>query len=174
MGCTKALCKLTPTQTFLEHIVETIQQTDIQNIVVVTGAQAEEIQKQLAHLNVIWIQNQQWQTTHMLESLTCGLKAIPDHHTVIHWPVDCIGITANDLKKLMDAPEAPFAVLANQGIPGHPLRISPENVQKLKSGNHQAQSLREFVDLNTCLKIEAQSDALMNCNDPKTLQNFML
>ena len=174
MGCPKALCHIRPNTNFLEHIVQTIRSVASLPIVVVTGAQTEEVRQFHAHLDVIWAENAAWQTTHMLESLICGLARVPEHHAVLHWPVDCIGVSPKDLQNLIAAPEAPFAVLAHQGTPGHPLRIASHKAQMLRNPAFQANSLRTFVESDTCTSIEAAPEVLINCNDAQTLKNFML
>jgi molybdenum cofactor cytidylyltransferase len=173
MGCPKALCRLPSERTFLEHIVQTAQRASISSIVVVTGAQAEDVRQVHRHLDVTWCENKDWQSTYMLESLVCGLHHVPAHHMVLHWPVDCIGITAEDLCYLIQSPISPFAVPTNNGQPGHPLRISSPKVEILKS-QHPFSSLKEFVASDICTKIEVKSDVLLNCNDREALQNFML
>lgn len=173
MGCPKALCRLMADKTFLDIIIETVQSADIKHIVVVIGAQAEEVRQAHRHLDVVWCENKNWKNTHMMESLICGLHHVPAHHMVLHWPVDCIGITAEDLRILIQSPMSPFAVPANNDMPGHPLRISSQKAEILKS-THDFQSLKEFVASDWCTKIEVKSDVLLNCNDRVALQNFML
>ena len=173
MGCPKALCRLPSERTFLEHIVQTAHRASISSIVVVTGAQAENVRQAHRHLDVTWCENKDWQSTYMLESLVCGLHHVPAHHMVLHWPVDCIGITAEDLCYLIQSPISPFAAPTNNGQPGHPLRISSPKVEILKS-QHPFSSLKEFVASDICTKIEVKSDVLLNCNDREALQNFML
>ena len=175
MGQNKALCRL-ESETFLESIVTVLKSVtapQISPIVVVTGSQADLVRQIHETLDVVWACNPQWQTTHMLESLTCGLQYVPAGYAVLHWPVDCIGIHHDDLIHLLSAPPAPFTVLACDGKPGHPMRIAPEWADRIRCGQHQFSSLRDFFKECPRSLVEISHHALMNCNDPQTLADFI-
>ena len=173
MGQNKALCKLSPSETFLSSIVHTLTKACVDKIIVVIGAQAESVQNCHAQLDVQWVINPDWKNTYMLESLTCGIRACPPGCSIIHWPVDCVGVHPRDLIRLLEAPPAPFAALSFNGKCGHPLRIAPEKATILRNGNHDFASLRDFFHSDACTCIEADYPALMNCNDPQSLADFI-
>ncbi|GEM_PF-2338606 len=173
MGHNKALCRLPLSGTFLSSIVHTLQAANVTQIAVVIGAQANEVMQTHLDLNVQWVFNPQWTDTFMLESLTCGIRACPPEWGIIHWPVDCIGVHPQDLIRLLNAPPAPFAALSFNGKCGHPLRIAPEKATILRNGNHDFASLRDFFLSDACTCIEADHPALMNCNDPQSLADFI-
>ena len=171
MGCPKALCLLGHCS-FLSSIVETLYSVCVDNIIVVVGAEAQRIRDAHANLSVQWVENADWQHTYMLESLLCGLERVPQKHAVIHWPVDCVDVHVEDLKHLMDT-KAPLASLAYDGVPGHPMRLTPEYVALLRQKAPQYVSLRQFVD-EFCLEtIAAQHPALMNSNTPQRLDDYL-
>ncbi len=172
MGQNKALCKLSDHETFLESIVNSLHACSIGNIVVVTGAQDQIVRSVHHNLPVKWCYNERYQSTFMLESLTCGLQLVPEQAAVIHWPVDCLFIHPDDLKTLIHAPESPLAVLSWNHEPGHPLRIAPQTAEILRKNADKYSSLREFVESQKCLCIEAAHESLLNCNDPQTLDAF--
>ncbi|MBO4350302.1 MAG: NTP transferase domain-containing protein [Proteobacteria bacterium] len=174
MGHNKALCRLPHSGTFLSSIVNTLQAAEVTQIVVVIGAQANEVIQAHPDLHVNWVVNPLWANTFMLESLTCGIQHTPKECNIIHWPVDCVGVHLQDLQKLLTSPLlTPFAALSFHGKSGHPLRIAPQAADILRSGNHTFHSLREFFHSGECTYIEADQDALMNCNDPQRLADFI-
>ena len=173
MGQNKALCRLSPSETFLSSIVNALTNAGVSKIVVVIGAQAEDVQQCHADLHVQWVINPDWKTTYMLESLTCGIRACTPEHGILHWPVDCVGVRTSDLIRLLNAPPAPFAALAWHGRCGHPLRISPEKADILRNGLHDFATLRDFFHSAPCRIVEAEHPALMNCNDPQRLADFI-
>ena len=173
MGQNKALCQLSPSETFLSSIVHTLTKAGVDKIIVVIGAQAETVQQCHANLDVQWVVNPDWKTTYMLESLTCGIRACSPECGIIHWPVDCVGVHPSDLMRLLAAPQAPFAALSFQGKRGHPLRIAPHKASILRTCSHTFTSLRDFFYSDSCICIEANYPALMNCNDPHRLADFI-
>ena len=171
MGCPKALCLLGHLS-FLASIVETLHAVSVDDITVVIGADAQRIRNTHANLAVQWVENADWRHTYMLESLLCGLKRVPQNHAVIHWPVDCVDVHVEDLKQLMDT-KAPLASLAYDGVPGHPMRLAPKCVALLRQKANQYASLRQFVDEVGLETIAAQHPALMNCNTPQRLGDYL-
>ena len=175
MGHNKALCRLEH-ESFLTSIVRVLNlmaAPPIHPIVVVTGAQAEIVREYHNNLDVIWAFNPDWESTHMLESLTCGLQNIPVGYHVLHWPVDCVAITPNDLQRILDAPPNQCAALSYRGLHGHPIRLTPFCADMLRSGQHHYSSLKEVFNEHTRTYIEATSEPLMNCNNPQILAEFM-
>ena len=176
MGQNKALCWFRQ-ETFLSSIVHCLQSIPAPNIspiVIVTGAQSDEVR--IAHQDlagIVWTHNSDWKHTHMLESLACGLRLVPHGYHVLHWPVDCIAVTTQDLQKLLNAPSEQCAVLAYRGKSGHPIRLTPECADLIRTENHGYHSLREvFFDYPRMI-VEAGTEPLMNCNDPQILADFM-
>ena len=108
MGQPKALCRLGSDETFLSSIVSSIQSVGLPSqIIVVVGAESRQIIQSHASLAVTWVENQAWASTHMLDSLLCGLRAIQTSCPcpVLHWPVDCIGVRSVDVRHLLEAPK---------------------------------------------------------------------
>ena len=174
MGQNKALCHI-GSETFLSSIVRTLKNvtTKIDPIVVVTGAQDELVRLQHAALPVVWAHNALWQTTHMLESLACGLSLVPDDCDVIHWPVDCIGISSPDLARLLDLPEGQTGVIGVNGKPGHPVKFSADQMRELRQKTHGYQSLKDVFLSRSYTVIDASGPVMMNCNDPRALSDFV-
>ena len=176
MGQPKALCRLGSDETFLSSIVSSIQSVGLPSqIIVVVGAESRQIIQSHASLAVTWVENQAWASTHMLDSLLCGLRAIQTSCPcpVLHWPVDCLGVRSVDVRHLLEAPDAPFCALAHHGVPGHPVRISSDTVSWLLEHAHRYQSLRDILAHRSCSYVEAPKEVLTNCNDPNSLSDFI-
>ncbi len=177
MGQNKALCRLCGDETFLSSIVSSIRSVDMTApIAVVVGAQAEEVKTRHRELSaqapLIWVENTAWQSTHMLDSLMLGISAIPRGHTILHWPVDCIGIMPGDIVKLLTAEDTPFAVLSFRGTPGHPLRIGAQKADWLRDHAASFDTLKSIIHGDRRIFVESDTHALMNCNDPGVLERF--
>lgn len=174
MGKNKALCQLSSDETFLSSIVSSIRSISHDApIAVVIGAQAEEVKSIHRSLcddpNLFWVENLSWQSTHMLDSFMLGLYALPRHCIALHWPVDCIGIAPADIARLIEAPDAPFAVLSFQGTPGHPLRISANKADWMRDNAASFQSLKQIIHDDKRIFVESNTFAIVNCNDPNRL-----
>lgn len=177
MGQNKALCRLSDGKTFLSSIVSSIRAISLDApIAVVVGAQAEEVQSVHRSLDddpfVQWVKNDRWQSTHMLDSLLLGLRALPRHRAALHWPVDCVGISPVDVVRLLNAPDAPFAVLSFRGIAGHPLRISSQKADWMRDSDPSFSSLKKIVHAEKRLLVDSDSFAMTNCNDPEQLASL--
>lgn len=174
MGINKALCKLSDHETFLTSIVSSIRAiSQCAKIVVVVGAQAQTVMDIHKNLDVHWVENANWKITHMLDSFLCGLSVVPAGIDVLHWPVDCIGIHTDDLLNLLSTPCAAFSMLAFQGIPGHPVRIHASKIPWFLENALKFHSLREIFTTDSCQIINAKQEALMNCNNPQILADFI-
>lgn len=172
MGHNKALCRIDQF-TFLSSIVDTLHKVNVHSIVVVVGSQAQDVMQMHQSLDVIWAENPAWQTTFMLESLVCGLQHVPADHAVLHWPVDCVDVKPSDLNTLIHCDEAPLATLAFAGQPGHPMRISAPAANRLRHDHTRYNSLRDFVKEFGLHVVNAEFDALMNCNTQEKLQDYV-
>lgn len=174
MGKNKALCRLSSGETFLSSIVSLLRRVDSDMfIAVVVGAQIDLVRQTHEHLPVQWVENADWAQNHMFDSLTLGLNVIPENTGVLHWPVDCIGVSFENLKQLIEAPEAPFANLTYHGKSGHPLRIHADVVAWMRQHGNAFSSLRDVMKRFDRLRIEASGQAPVNCNNPEMLAEFM-
>ena len=174
MGKNKALCRLPSGETFLSSIVSLLHRVDSEMvIVVVVGAQIDLVRQTHEHLSVQWVENTDWARNHMFDSLSLGLKFITENTGVLHWPVDCIGVTFENLKQLVEAPQAPFANLTYNGKSGHPLRIHADVVTWMKQHGNAFSSLRDVMKHFDRLRIEASGQVPVNCNNPEMLADFV-
>ena len=64
--------------TAIKRIIVTLQQAGVEPIVVVTGHQADELEKHISKMRVICLRNEEYQTTQMFDSICRGLNYIED------------------------------------------------------------------------------------------------
>lgn len=183
MGKTKALCSF-GRETFLSSIVHTIEEGvkrffcisgQKPKIVVVIGAQAQEVRDAHRTLDVTWAHNEAWAHTHMFESFLCGLDLVTQGCEVIHWPVDCLNIGIQDLCTLVAYPLEGRSIvgLSQDGKPGHPVKLSSSLADGLRREYAEYSSMRDIIHRHTCCYINTHTKALMNCNDPKILAEYL-
>ena len=177
MGMPKALCRLGDC-TFLQNILHTLVRADIQRAIVMVGAEAEKIialhresDKTPTQIDIAFYVSPNWRDEHMLETLTAGISKIHCESGVIHWPVDCVHIHADDLRKLVFCGDEPLRALAWNHTPEHPMRMTPQAVSHFL--HHHYHSLRDFVEELGVTPVEAQHPALLNCNTQAQLQSFV-
>ncbi|MFA9465359.1 MAG: NTP transferase domain-containing protein [Velocimicrobium sp.] len=105
----------------VERVVATFYQAGVNKIVLVTGEQADQVEKQVAHMGVICLRDENYQQADMLRTAKIGftyLEHICDR--IAFCPVDIPMFTVNTVNKLMNAPEQVICP-SYQGIGGHPL-----------------------------------------------------
>lgn len=117
--------------TVIKRIVLTFQNVGISPIVIITGYEAEEIERHLAHYGVIFLQNQNYENSQMLDSVKLGLDFLKHKcDQVIFTPVNIPMFTANTIQKMMKYDERIISP-SYHGKNGHPLLISSELIPQI-------------------------------------------
>lgn len=116
--------------TFAERIIQLFQRAGIEEIVMVTGFQAQELEDKIRYLGIKTIRNEQYETTQMLDSVRLGLDYIKDRcDSVLFSPVDApFGLST--LKKVMDAPGEIVAPVYEDYF-GHPIRFDKKFIPRI-------------------------------------------
>ena len=77
-----------------------LARTGVSPVVMVTGYRGEELKQQLKDTDIIFIQNRQYASTEMLDSLKLGFEAIKGQCSeVLVMPVDVPAVTEENCKK---------------------------------------------------------------------------
>ena len=109
--------------TALQRMIRTLQRVEADPIVIVTGYEAEKIQKQAASLHAICLFHEKWESTDMLASAKIGLAYVKDLcDVVLFTPADIPLFTADTAAALLSS-DAPAAIPAKNGRRGHPLLL---------------------------------------------------
>ena len=70
-------------QTVIEHVVATFLSAGIEDILIVTGAEQERVEKAIDKYPIRKAHNRNYASGEMLSSLQCGLKALPEEAQVV-------------------------------------------------------------------------------------------
>ncbi|MBI2987703.1 MAG: nucleotidyltransferase family protein [Deltaproteobacteria bacterium] len=130
MGSPKALLPISGVS-FIEEIVHALKETKVGRIIVVLGHHAEEIQKKMAHLPVIFVVNEGY-AKGQLSSLVAAIRSFGPHEKVdgvlVHL-VDHPFISPILVDQMIDRfyeSEKLIIVPRYQGRKGHPVLFSRE------------------------------------------------
>ena len=89
--------------TMIEKVIENLKGSEIDKIIVVTGAYMEEIQKVTEPLAIMSCYNDNYKLG-MLSSVKCGFRAIPDEaEAVLVFPGDQPGITPHVIDLVIES-----------------------------------------------------------------------
>ena len=109
--------------TIAQRVVATFHQAGIRKIVMVTGYNAVMLERHLAGSGVIFLRNEDYETTQMFDSVKIGLRYLLDKCSrVLFTPVDVPLFTAQTAKALLNA-SAELACPVCEGEQGHPILI---------------------------------------------------
>lgn len=107
-----------------QRIVATLRQAGAQHIVVVTGFNAEALEKHLSDNGLIFLRNNDYETTDMFTSAKIGLDYLKDKcGAILFTPVDIPLFTCDTVRQLI-ASDADIAIPVCAGAEGHPIRIA--------------------------------------------------
>ncbi len=107
----------------IQRVISTMQQAGVKTVVVVTGFQAEMLEKHIAKMNVICLKNEAYEHTEMFESVKIGMNYLQDKcDKILFTPADIPLFTVETVRLLMNC-SALLAKPVCQGKGGHPLLI---------------------------------------------------
>ena len=107
-----------------QRVVATLQQAGATKIVMVTGYNATVLERHLAGNGIIFLRNENYETTQMFDSVKIGLRYLLDKcDKVLFTPVDVPLFTAHTANILLES-GAELACPVCQGRKGHPILIS--------------------------------------------------
>lgn len=113
--------KMVGSITVVERVVATFIQAGADQIVLVSGEQAPEIEKQVAHMGVVCLRDSDFEKHDMLSSAKIGFAYLkPICERVAFCPVDIPLFTADTVRNLFDSTEKVISP-SYQGRGGHPL-----------------------------------------------------
>ena len=116
-----------------ERVITTFQQAGVGRIVVVTGYQAELLERHLASREVVFLRNERYQETQMFDSACIGLRYLRGKcGRVLFTPVDIPLFTAATVRALLES-DAPLACPVCDGKPGHPTMLSADLIDGILS-----------------------------------------
>ena len=112
-----------------QRIVATLHQAGVTKIVVVTGYNAQMLERHLANNGLVFLRNEDYATTQMFDSAKIGLRYLQDKcDRILFTPVDIPLFTAMTVAELIDS-GAELACPVCRGQTGHPLMIASSLVE---------------------------------------------
>ena len=116
-----------------QRVVATFQQAGVDRIVMVTGYNAVLLERHLSGNGIIFLRNENFETTQMFESACIGLRYLQDKcDRVLITPVDIPLFTAATVRTMMDC-DARLASPSCEGKQGHPTLIAASLIPALLS-----------------------------------------
>ena len=116
-----------------QRVIASLQQAGIDKIVMVTGYNATQLERHLSGLGLIFLRNENYESTQMFESACIGLRYLKDKcDRLLFTPVDIPLFTAATVEKLLDT-DALLACPICDGKRGHPILISSTLVDSILS-----------------------------------------
>ncbi len=114
-----------------QRIIATLQQSGITQIVVVTGYNADELERHLARSGVIFLRNENYENTEMFDSACIGLSYLRDKcDRILFTPVDIPLFRADTVEELLKKhSDVVYPVCA--GSKGHPILLSAKVIDRL-------------------------------------------
>ncbi len=107
-----------------QRVVATLQQAGIENIVMVTGYNATQLERHLSGMGIVFLRNENYERTQMFESACIGFSYLKTKcDRLLFTPVDIPLFTAATVQTLLES-TAPLACPVCDGSCGHPILIA--------------------------------------------------
>jgi molybdate transport repressor ModE-like protein len=114
-----------------QRIVATFNRSGVNKVVMVTGYNAVTLERHLAGNGIIFLRNENYETTQMFDSVKIGLRYLQNKcDKVLFTPVDIPLFTPNTVQAML-ATDAALACPVCRGEKGHPLLIDNRLISKI-------------------------------------------
>ena len=114
-----------------QRIIATFHRAGIDKIVMVTGYNAVALERHLAGEGVIFLRNENYETTQMFDSVKIGLRYLENKcDKVLFTPVDVPLFTVHTVKTILESGN-PLVCPVCQGETGHPLLIDQSLITEI-------------------------------------------
>ncbi len=158
-----------------ERVITTFQQAGVTRIVVVTGYQAELLERHLAGREVVFLRNERYQETQMFDSACIGLEYLRGKcDRVLFTPVDIPLFTAATVRALI-ASDAALACPVCEGKTGHPTLLSEALIEGILSDSGEGGLQGAFSRCGETMRQIPVSDpgVLHDADTPADYQNLL-
>ncbi len=161
--------------TVIKRIVLTFQRAGISPIVIVTGYRGEDIEYHLSDYGVIFLRNEEYERSQMLDSAKIGFKYIKDKtDQVVFTPVNVPMVTPDTIIKLITSGE-PLIVPSYQGKAGHPLLIDNQLLPDILSygGSYGLRGAVQRLDVERKLMEVEDEGIILDMEDMDRLDDLL-
>lgn len=135
-----------------QRVIASFQQAGVNRIVVVTGYQADVLERHLANSGVVFLRNEHYEETQMFDSARIGLDYLKDKcDTILFTPVDIPLFTASTVTALLRSGET-LACPVYQGETGHPILIASRLVDEILTDSGEGGLQEVFLRMNVSME----------------------
>lgn len=156
----------------VQHVITTFRQAGVEQIVVVTGHNAAQLETHLADSGVLFLHNEHYQTTQMFDSAKIGLSYLKETcDRVLFTPVDIPLFSPETVQKLVASGTELASPLCN-GKQGHPLMLSSRLIDLILKDSGEGGLKGAVARLNvpmTHVKVD-DSGVLHDADTPEEFQ----
>jgi len=162
----------------IERVIETLLSSGIENIVLVTGYRAKDIEQLLSSQPITFIRNEKYADTQMFDSVKLGLKELSGKcHRFFFLPGDIPLFRQHTLSVLSDAmrdQDACLSVPVYSGKRGHPVLIAEEAIGQILTYEGESGLKGALAELyGTKLELDVPDPAiLMDADTPEDYSIF--
>jgi len=108
----------------IKRLILVFQQAGIKRVVVVSGFDADTLEKHCAHMGVVFLRNEAYETGDMLSSVKAGLDYLKNKCTRVFITPAHIPLFSAETLKSMNSIDSPVVVPSYNKKTGHPLLLS--------------------------------------------------
>lgn len=172
MGDFKPLLKLGE-YSFAERMVRTFLSVGVEEIVLVTGFRADELEAHLSQYGIKFVRNENYADTQMFDSVRLGFEALSgDVEAAFFTPVDVPLFLAQTLRKELLC-DASVVVPVHEGHSGHPVLFRREVIPLILSHNGE-RGLRGVMDKCAAVcRLEVQDKGTIHDADTKDEYRYL-
>lgn len=154
--------------TTIRRLIITLKHAGVTPITVITGAQADAVEKEIARLDVICLRNPYYQGMQMFGSIQMGVRYMEELcDRLLILPAKFPLLLSDTVTKLIQSPAA-IACPVYQNTRGHPVLISRSLFPKLTghSGEGGLRAILELPELIACTEeIPVQDNGIIQAAD---------
>ena len=154
-----------------QRIIATLHQAGVSKIVMVTGYNATVLERHLAGNGIIFLRNEEYETTQMFDSAKIGLRYLQNKcDKILFTPVDVPLFTARTVKTILDS-GASLACPMCEGRQGHPILIANELLPEILNDCGE-QGLKGAMDRCSVPLLRIDVDDPGTIHDADTPEDF--
>ncbi|WP_320129219.1 NTP transferase domain-containing protein [uncultured Sphaerochaeta sp.] len=154
----------------IKKIIITLKKAGVEPIVIVTGYRAQNVEKHLAHMGVVFLRNEEYMQNDMLHAVCIGIDYLKQEcERVFVIPADIPLFTSISLDLLMEGKKSAICPVYN-GKPGHPILLKNDLFEDIlcyqgsnglwgavTSTGHELEYL-DVDDVGVLLELDSQED----------------
>ena len=146
-------------KTFAEHVVDRFVRAGADPVVVVLGHRAQEVREALTGYPVTFLENPDYATTQMFDTVKIGLDYVKDCcDRVFVTPVDVPLFSVKTLCAELET-EAPVVIPVSDGVKGHPILLDADILLRILAFTGEG-GLKGAVDASQaeCVNVSVEDE----------------